>query len=87
VAPARRGALPAHAADGKQVFRADSAVDRLIDDAAMREIGEWEVRGDGRVETRFHFRTGITSVVPWLVVSASSSPTASNLGAGSLPLG
>jgi hypothetical protein len=36
-------------------------------------IGEWEVRGDARIETRFHFRTGITSVVPWLFVSASRS--------------
>ena len=28
---------------------------------------------DARAETRFHFRTGITSVVPWLVASGSSS--------------
>ena len=34
--------------------------------------GEWEVRGDARAETRFHFRMGITSVVPWLVVSDST---------------
>ena len=27
------------------------------------------VRGDARAETRFHFRTDITGVVPWLVVS------------------
>lgn len=32
-------------------------------------LGEWEVRGRARAETRFHFRTGIKSVVPWLVVS------------------
>jgi hypothetical protein len=30
--------------------------------------GEWEVRDDAWIETRFHLRTGITSVVPWLVV-------------------
>jgi hypothetical protein len=30
--------------------------------------GEWEVRGDASIETRFDSRTGITSVVPWLVV-------------------
>jgi len=34
-----------------------------------RAAGEWEVRGDAQGETRFPFRTGITSVVPWLVVS------------------
>ena len=33
------------------------------------QFGESEVRGAARAETRFHFRTGITSVVPWLVVS------------------
>jgi hypothetical protein len=41
--------------------------------------GEWEVRGDARAETRFHFGTGITSVVPWLVVSraeVSNAPIA-----------
>ncbi|MGZ6590122.1 MAG: hypothetical protein ACXVHX_38505, partial [Solirubrobacteraceae bacterium] len=37
------------------------------------EFGEWEVRGDARAETSFHVRRGITSVVPWLVVSASGS--------------
>ena len=36
--------------------------------------GESEVRGAARTETRFHSRTGITSVVPWLVVSESDSP-------------
>jgi hypothetical protein len=36
------------------------------------EFGEWEVRDDARTETRFHFRTCITSVVSWLVVSESS---------------
>jgi hypothetical protein len=29
-----------HAVDGKRVFRADGPEDRLVDDAAMREIGE-----------------------------------------------
>jgi hypothetical protein len=33
---------------------------------------EWDVRGDARAQTRFHFRMGITSVVPWLVVSDST---------------
>ena len=37
--------------------------------APRPEIGEWEVRGDVRAGTRFHFRTGFTSVVPWLVGS------------------
>jgi hypothetical protein len=36
---------------------------------SVRACGESEVRGDARAETRFHFRTDITSVVPWLVVS------------------
>jgi hypothetical protein len=44
------------------------------DDAARLGHGEWEVRGDGRAKTRFHFRTRITSVVPWLVVSGTGSP-------------
>ncbi len=35
--------------------------------------GESEVRGAARAETRFHFHTAITSVVPWLVVSGNSS--------------
>jgi hypothetical protein len=43
-------------------------------DAARLGHGEWEVRGDGRAKTRFHFRTRITSVVPWLVVSGTGSP-------------
>ena len=38
--------------------------------------GEWDGRGDARAETRFQFRMGITSVVPWLVVSESRSPAA-----------
>jgi hypothetical protein len=41
--------------------------------AEMRAIGEWEVRGDARAETPFHFRPGITSVVPRPVVSGSGS--------------
>ena len=31
------------------------------------------MHADARAETRFHFRTGIASVVPWLVVSDCSS--------------
>jgi hypothetical protein len=31
------------------------------------------VRGDARAETRIHFRTGFTRVVPWLVVSRHRS--------------
>lgn len=26
----------------------------------VRGLGEWEVRGDWRLETGFHFRTGVT---------------------------
>jgi hypothetical protein len=40
---------------------------------SVRAYGESEVRGAARAETRFHLRTAITSVVPWLVVSDSSS--------------
>ena len=39
----------------------------------MQGSGEWEVREDARAETRFHFRTDITSVVPRLLVSGCSS--------------
>ena len=39
--------------------------------APRRGFGESEVCGAARAETRFHFRAGITSVVPWLVVSGS----------------
>ena len=40
-----------------------------VDHTTMRTFGEWEVRGVAVAGTRFHFRTGIASVVPWLVVS------------------
>jgi hypothetical protein len=42
---------------------------------ALRRTRYWRigVRGAARAETRFHFRTGITSVVAWLVVSAYTS--------------
>jgi hypothetical protein len=43
----------------------------LAGEATSSVSGEWEVRGDARPETRFHRRTGMTSVVPWLVVSGS----------------
>ena len=42
----------------------------------MRTFGEWEVRGDARADTRSHFRTGITSVVPSLLVSDPGSAIA-----------
>jgi hypothetical protein len=38
-----------------------------------REFGEWEVRSDARVGARFHFRAGIPSLVPWLVVSGATA--------------
>jgi len=43
------------------------------DDAASLEMGEWEVRGDAEAETRFRFRTGITRVGSWRVVSERGS--------------
>ena len=39
----------------------------------MRVYGGWEVRRDAESETRFHFSRGITSALPWLVVSDSTS--------------
>jgi hypothetical protein len=36
--------------------------------------GDWEVRGYARAETRCHFRTVITSVVPSVVVFDTGSP-------------
>ena len=41
----------------------------MSDEVAAPVSGEWEVRGDAEAETRFRFRTGITRVVPWRVVS------------------
>ena len=49
------------------MFRPRRHDDRRVDDAAGLAVGESEVRGAARAETRV--RTGITSVVPWLVVS------------------
>ena len=50
-------------------------------------IGEfWEVRGDARAQIRFHLRTGITSVVPWLVSGSSSLGGGLTLGELCLPL-
>jgi len=66
--------LLVYAADGKQVLLADALVDGRVDHLAMHWIGEWAVRPDARAETRFHFCTGITSVVPSLVVSDTGSP-------------
>jgi hypothetical protein len=34
---------------------------------------EWEVRSDAQVDARFHFRAGIPSLVPWLVVSGATA--------------
>jgi len=48
---------------------------RIVADTARPQIGEWEEGGGAPAETRFHFRTGITSVVPWLVVSESGCET------------
>jgi hypothetical protein len=39
----------------------------------MRTFGEWQVRSDARVDARFHFRAGIPSLVPWLVVSGATA--------------
>jgi len=50
--------------------RDDAAAGRV--GATSLAIGEWEVRDAARGETRFHFRTGITRVVLWLVVSDTS---------------
>jgi hypothetical protein len=47
--------------------------DARADDGRRPAGGEWEVRGDAPAETRFHFRAGIPSLVPWLVVAGSSS--------------
>ncbi len=43
------------------------------DDDAGLAAGEQEVRGDARAETRFHLRTGVTSVAPCLHISGSRS--------------
>ena len=53
----------------KQVLGPSLSERATADDAASLEMGEWEVRGDAEAETRFRFRTGITRVVPWPVVS------------------
>jgi hypothetical protein len=57
---------------------AADADDRLTQEGlANSEVspvfGESGVRGDARAETRFHFGTGITRVVPWLLVSGARS--------------
>jgi hypothetical protein len=51
----------------------------------MHEFGEWEVRGDARAETCFHFRTSIASVVLWLVVSGQSRPSGFRCGSSRCP--
>ena len=57
--------LCVHAAERKQVLQSRGRDRRLVDDEAMREIGEKGGARDAWVETRFRFGTGITSVVPW----------------------
>ena len=57
----------------KQVLGLSLSERATADDAASLEMGEWEVRGDAEAETRFRFRTGITRVVPWRVVSEGES--------------
>jgi hypothetical protein len=57
----------------KRDRRADRRASRDLRRRGGLEIGEWEVRGDARPETRFHRRTGMTSVVPWLVVSEAGT--------------
>jgi hypothetical protein len=52
----------------------DDQDDSQANDATSLAAGEWEVRGDARAETRCHFRTVITSVVPSVVVSDTGSP-------------
>ena len=53
--------------------RLPSQTRNLLRTGQRRASGESEVRGAARDETRFHFRTGITRAVPWLVVSDSGS--------------
>jgi hypothetical protein len=71
----------------KRNFELIGSHGRRPDDAVPPEIGEWEVHGDARAETRFHFRTGTSSVVAVtdcarngqprarLVSAAAASPT------------
>ena len=59
-----------------QVFGVVGRNDAPADVAAGHAPGEWEVRDDAWDETRFHLRTGSTSVVPWLVVSERGSDIA-----------
>ena len=59
-----------------QVFGVVGRNDAPADVAAGHAPGEWEVRDDAWDETRFHLRTGSTSVVPWLVVSERGSDVA-----------
>jgi hypothetical protein len=52
----------------KQGPRTDRPRRSAAGDAASRANGEERVCGEPRAETRFQFRTGIPSSVPWLVV-------------------
>ena len=64
---------PAPRLAGKQGFQGDPTSCLSVDAVEVRSFGEWEVRGDAEAETRFRFRTGITRVVPWRVVSEGES--------------
>jgi len=65
----------AEALDAYRFRKAASPSDSSLNACDLASHGEWEVRGDARPETRFHFRTG-TIVVPWPVVSVSGLPSA-----------
>ena len=41
---------------------------RTADGAKLRTFGEWKERCGRRLATRFHYRTGIMSRVPWLPI-------------------
>jgi hypothetical protein len=60
--------LLVHAADGKQVYRADRPVDRGLDDVRMREIGENGVSRAVEVKCCIRVATGIP--LPSLVAYA-----------------
>jgi hypothetical protein len=66
VEPWRPAPLLVYAADRKQICPAHGAILRGVDGATMREIGEWEVRGDARAETRL-LPHGYHERWPWLV--------------------
>ena len=81
---ASTSATPAIAA--KEGSRCGRSRRRAVEGVEMRTFGEWEVRSDGRVETRFPSARALRAWCRGWLCPASSSPTAPNLGAGSLPL-